>query len=33
MAECQGNHDQAMSCVEGTIWDAETAACVPLVIG
>lgn len=31
-ATCKGKqHQQAMSCAEGTIWDAETRTCQPLV--
>ncbi len=33
-AACTGHIDQqAMSCVEGQEWDAETNACVPIVTG
>lgn len=33
-AECFGDHSQqAMSCAEGNVWDADKAACVPVVTG
>ena len=33
-ADCQGHREQqAMSCAEGMMWDAETNACVPIVTG
>ena len=28
-AECYDGHATTMSCAEGTVWDAETQACVP----
>lgn len=30
-AACPGDTEQAMSCAEGTMWDAEAQACVPLI--
>lgn len=32
---CQGDHGQqaAISCAEGTMWDAEESACVPIATG
>jgi uncharacterized protein YfaQ (DUF2300 family) len=31
---CQGhNHEQVMSCAEGTSYDADTKACVPQTTG
>ena len=34
LAECYGDHaQQAMSCAEGNVWDADKAACVPIVTG
>jgi hypothetical protein len=33
-AACTGDSaEQAMSCVEGTMWDSEVNACVPVVMG
>jgi hypothetical protein len=26
-AQCSGHSQQAMSCAEGTVWDAETQSC------
>lgn len=31
-AGCSGSH-QAMSCAEGTVWDADTQTCVEQVTG
>lgn len=34
LAECSGHSDQrAMSCAEGSQWNAETNTCVPIVTG
>lgn len=27
VAECSSKHQQAMSCADGTVWDAETKSC------
>ena len=33
-AQCSGHSEQqAMSCAEGTQWNAETNSCVPVVTG
>ncbi len=33
-AECSGHSEQAsISCMEGTVWDPQTSACVPIVTG
>lgn len=32
-AQCSKNEQQAMSCVEGSIWDPVANACVPVVTG
>ncbi len=32
-ADCSRSDQQAMSCAEGTMWDAATNACVPIVTG
>lgn len=33
-AECYGGHtQQVMSCADGNVWDADKAACVPVVTG
>ena len=32
-AQCMGSDRQAMSCVEGSQWNAELNACVPIVTG
>jgi hypothetical protein len=32
-AQCSGHSEQAMSCAEGTMWDQELNACVPVVMG
>jgi hypothetical protein len=32
-AQCMGSDRQAMSCVEGQVWDPATNACVPIVTG
>lgn len=33
LAQCAGQDQQAMSCAEGTMWDREANACVPIVTG
>lgn len=30
-AMCSRDHDQAMTCAEGTVYNAETGSCVPQV--
>jgi hypothetical protein len=32
-AQCGGHSQQAMTCAEGSMWDPETNACVPIVTG
>lgn len=32
-ATCSGHDTQAMSCAEGSAWDAGTQSCVPQVTG
>jgi hypothetical protein len=32
-AQCSHSDQQAMSCIEGQIWDPATNACVPVVTG
>jgi hypothetical protein len=32
-AMCSGNHEQAMTCAEGTVYSAESGTCVPQVTG
>jgi hypothetical protein len=32
-AQCSGHSEQATSCAEGTMWDQELNACVPVVMG
>jgi hypothetical protein len=32
-AACSGDHQQAMSCAENTMWDEATRTCVPIVTG
>jgi hypothetical protein len=33
-AQCSGHSDrQAMSCAEGSTWDSEANACLPIVTG
>lgn len=27
-AECFGDHQQAMSCADGAVWDSETKSCI-----
>ncbi|WP_281282897.1 chitin-binding domain-containing protein [Rubellimicrobium rubrum] len=32
-AQCSSHDRQAMSCTEGTTWDQDRNACVPIVTG
>ncbi|MWD30045.1 adenylosuccinate lyase [Aquicoccus sp. SCR17] len=32
-ATCSAHKDQAMSCADGLVWDAETSSCVQQVTG
>ncbi|NAZ35554.1 carbohydrate-binding module family 14 protein [Rubellimicrobium sp. CFH 75288] len=32
-AGCTRGQEQAMTCAEGTVWDPQTATCVPVVTG
>lgn len=32
-AMCSRDHEQAMTCAEGTVYNAETGSCVPQVTG
>jgi hypothetical protein len=32
-AQCSGHTEQVMSCAEGTMWDQDSNACVPVVMG
>ena len=30
VAECSSRHQQAMSCVQGMVWDDETKSCIKI---
>ena len=32
-AACTGSDQQAMTCIEGQVWDPATSSCVPIVTG